>query len=239
MASNPVSLYDRLMAVKPDGLSRNAWATGAGLNRNVFNDILRRGAADRDTIERLLAHIGLTEAQFEGSTPTVRSEVRPADIDALHEPARMYRPDERPPAPLPLVGTAHGGEYGDLDADIELTELHMSEVVEFLPRPRALANDDKAYAVTIVGDSMAPRFKPGERVAVSPRAPIAIGDDVIIQLRGADGNGEDDRVKMVLIKELVRRTADHVELLQHRPERVFRVDRRRVAAMHKVSGNFF
>lgn len=81
---------------------------------------------------------------------------------------------------------------------------------------------------------MVPRFKPGERVGVSPRAQVDIGDDVIVQLR----NGEDDRVRLVLIKELVRRNASYVELRQYNPPVTFRVDRAEIVSMHKVKGHF-
>lgn len=85
---------------------------------------------------------------------------------------------------------------------------------------------------------MRPRFRPGERVGVSPRTPVSIGDDVIVQLRGSDGvDGE--LVKTVLIKELVRRGSTHVELKQYNPEMTFKVEVKRIAAMHLVRANFF
>jgi phage repressor protein C with HTH and peptisase S24 domain len=80
---------------------------------------------------------------------------------------------------VPLLGTAYGGDWED---EIELTELHLSEVLDNLARPPSLANDDEAYAIEIIGDSMFPRFKPGERAFVSPKAAVRPGDDVIVQL---------------------------------------------------------
>jgi phage repressor protein C with HTH and peptisase S24 domain len=41
---------------------------------------------------------------------------------------------------------------------------------------------------------------------------------------------------MVLVKELVRRGAQYVELKQFNPELTFRVPAERVAAIHRVSG---
>jgi phage repressor protein C with HTH and peptisase S24 domain len=84
---------------------------------------------------------------------------------------------------------------------------------------------------------MSPRFEPGQRVAVSPREPVSIGDDVIVQLRGAEG--DDERVKMVLVKRLVRRTPSFIELRQFNPDTTFRVEAKRVAALHKVKGALF
>jgi phage repressor protein C with HTH and peptisase S24 domain len=138
---------------------------------------------------------------------------------------------------MPLLGTALGADDDSLEEDIELTELHLGDVLDYVTRPASLVDDKQAYALTIVGNSMMPRFKPGERVAVSPKAPVSIGDDVIVQLRGEEDDAE--KIKMVLIKELVRRTAGYVELRQYNPEMTFRIEAKRVAAMHKVRSNFF
>jgi phage repressor protein C with HTH and peptisase S24 domain len=137
--------------------------------------------------------------------------------------------------PVPLVGSAVGGTYDGLDEHVELTELHLGEVLEYLARPPQLAGDSDAYAVTVVGDSMAPRFEPGEHAFVSPRSSVSIGDDVIVQLTGS-GGAEAGRVTMVLIKRLVRRSAAYVELCQFNPPLTFRVPVERVAAIHRVRG---
>lgn len=235
MASAPAtSLYEALMAVKPDDLTPNAWAVRAGVNRNVFNDVRRRGTLKTDILQKLLGAVDVSFAQFDAGLHPVKTEVAGTGVSGAADVRREFFGEK--PAQMPLLGTATGGEYGDIDEDIELTELHLGEVLDYLAKPLSLARDKDAYALTIVGDSMAPRFKPGERVAVSPLASIAIGDDVIVQLRGMDG--EDERVKMVLIKELVRRSASTVTLRQHNPARDFTVARGRVVSMHKVQGHF-
>lgn len=228
------AVYRALLAVQPDGLTLSAWATRADLSRSIFQEIRRHGNPTTKTLEKLLGAINVSQAQFEAGLSPVRTEVESAGQLGLGEIRREYFGEE-PRAALPLYGSALGGEYGNVDEHIELTELHLNEVLEFLARPRSLSNDKEAYALTIVGDSMVPRYKPGERVAVSPRAGVAIGDDVIVQLRGEE---PDDRVVMVLIKELVRRTSDHVELKQHNPATTFRIPLARVAAMHKVKGHY-
>jgi hypothetical protein len=161
-----------------------------------------------------------------------------------------FRPAEgiRTPRDLPLLGTALGGHVPDLegldDDSADLIELDLGEVIDHLERPAAIASDRDAYALTILGDSMAPRFEPGERILVSPRAPVGIGDDVVVQLRGREG--EDERVKLVLVKRLVRRSPSFVELRQFNPEVTFRVPVARLALdsmnrhrIHKVVGSVF
>jgi phage repressor protein C with HTH and peptisase S24 domain len=122
--------------------------------------------------------------------------------------------------------------------DVETTELRLSEVLDNLARPPSLAGDDEAYAVTVIGDSMAPRFEPGEIVFVSPKSTVSIGDDVIVQIRGRRGEQtlEGEKVTDVLIKRLVRRSASFVELRQFNPEKIFRVPADRVSRIHRVRG---
>jgi SOS-response transcriptional repressor LexA len=139
---------------------------------------------------------------------------------------------------IPVLGSAMGIESFDPERDIELTEVDMTEVLDHVRRPTSLSGDSNAYAVTVVGDSMWPRFRPGRRVIVSPRSPISIGDDVIVQLKGRGGEDQ-DRVALVLIKELVRRSATFIELRQFNPDTTFRVEADRIASVHRVIGEVY
>jgi hypothetical protein len=162
-------LYARLMAIKPEGLSLNAWTLKAGVSRVFFNDVRKRGNARHDSLVKILDAAGVSLAQFE-TGGTVRTEVR-------RSPVADFRPAEGARRDLPLLGTALGGEMPDLEGldedSADLIELDLGEVIDHLERPAAIANDRDAYALTILGDSMAPRFEPGERILVSPRAPSA------------------------------------------------------------------
>ncbi|WP_242095465.1 S24 family peptidase [Sphingomonas sp. CROZ-RG-20F-R02-07] len=225
-------VYAALMRIKPASLTLGGWAAAAGKPRNIFNDLRRHGNPKRDTLEALLAAIGWTHARFEAEAGLypVQTEVRGADAVGVTELNRMVF-GEQALAPLPLYGSAEGG---DLDHSFALTELDLSEVLDYLRRPAALADDQASYALTIVGNSMSPRFKPGERVGVSPAAKIEIGDDVIVQLRSRDS----DRVQRVLIKELVRRNGSSIVLHQHNPPQELRIAKSDILAMHKVKGHF-
>ena len=59
-------LYDRLMEMKPEGLLEGDWATAAGVNRGFFSDLKKPtgGAPRADTLRKILAHIGATEADL-------------------------------------------------------------------------------------------------------------------------------------------------------------------------------
>jgi len=229
-------LYLDLMRFKPGGLTPNGWAVKAGLSRSVWADMRRHGNPSRRTLAKLLAVAGSSLAEFEALQIGEESRLgvataRPTGLSDARAPT--WRPG--PTQPVPSISTEMGGAWGDDGRHIEMTEIDATKVVEQLRRPDSLAGDSEAYAVTVVGDSMWPRFRPGRRVLVSPRAPVAIGDDVVVQLRGA---GERGAVR-VLIKELVRRNAGFLELRQFNPDVSFQVGASEIAAVHKVVGEVF
>ena len=235
MVDEESAVYRDLMRLKPDGWTANAWAVQAGVSRTVWSDMRRHGNPSRRTLEKLLRAAGSSLAEFEAlrigdapRPPAIRGALGLADARGSG-----WRGAALPS--LPLVASAIAGEWGAPDDEIELTELRLDEILDQFPRPASLAGDSGAYAVTIVGDSMWPRFRPGRRIAVSPKAPVAIGDDVIVVLAGGEPTG---RAK-ALIKELVRRTAGHVELRQFNPAVTFRVAAGEIASVHKVMGELF
>ena len=232
MTDDGPPMYQALMRIMPSHLTKNAWTATAGVNRSFFTDLKRGNTPKRDTLEKLLTAIGLTVTAFEAQSGLypVKTEVIGAGAVGRDEMTRLAF-GEKPLPALPLYGSAQGAE---MDEDFETTEVDLNDVLDYLQRPVSLANDRDSYALTIVGSSMAPRFKQGERVGVSPQALVEIGDDVIVQLRGENSN----RVRRVLIKELVRRGADHVILAQHTPAREIRIEKRDILAMHKVKGHF-
>jgi phage repressor protein C with HTH and peptisase S24 domain len=223
-------VYRDLMRFKPEGLSPNAWAVKAGVNRTVWADMRRHGNPSRKTLEKLLVAAGSSLAEFEalriggsGANGAVLAG------DGVGESRRRaWTPQSLPP--LPLRECALAGEWGESGSGIEMMEVRSIEL-DRLPRPQSLAGDSDAYAITMVGDSMWPRFRPGRRVAVSPHAPVAIGDDVLVRLRGGVEPGQ-----LVLIKELVRRSAAFLELRQFNPATTFRVDANEIEAIQKVAG---
>lgn len=228
------AVYSALMALKPADLSLNQWAVAAGTSRSIFTEIRRHGNPTSGTLAKLLDAINVPRGEFDRRTGTVLTEVAGSGIDPSDLNRRLTLERAKH---VPLVGSAMGGEWDGIEEAVELTELHLSDVLDHLARPPSLATDPDAYAVSIVGDSMAPRFEPGERAYVSVRAPLSIGDDVIVQLKR--GEGEDDeaeRVALVLIKRLKRRSAGFVELEQFNPATTFRVETRKIAAIHRVVG---
>lgn len=224
-------IYEDLMRFKPEGMSPNAWAMNAGVSRTVWADMRRHGNPSRRTLEKLLTAAGSSLAEFEALRIGGGSLSRQEAAHGVADRPSGWGAAQLPP--LPLLATAMGGAWGDADPEIELMDLWPARIVNRLARPASLASDGGSYAITIVGDSMWPRFRPGRRVAVSPTAPIAVGDDVLVKLKS--DAAEQGKIP-VLVKELVRRAGSKVELRQFNPPLTFQVEAGDIAAMEKVVG---
>lgn len=223
------------------GLSDREASLRAVGKPDLLRDMRRRQGLPRgDRLAALAQVLGTTtDWLIRGGAETEAERRAAAAVDQVRSEVAAAEPAPGGPLPpLPLLGSAIGGNYDELDAAmVDMIELQLGEVLDYLARPPSLASDRDAYALTVLSDSMFPRFGPGERIAVSPRSPISVGDDVIVQLRGREG--DEDRVKLVLVKRLVRRSAAFVELCQFNPDSTFRVPTERVAALHKVKGVMF
>jgi SOS-response transcriptional repressor LexA len=226
-AGDASQIYRDLMRFKPDGLTPNGWAMKAGVSRTVWSDMRRHGNPARRTLEKLLTAAGSSLAEFEAFRISDRPKPNSTLVGLADRGASPWGGAE--PVPLPVLASAIAGEWA---ANVELTELRPGEIIDRIARPVSLARDPSAYAFTIVGNSMWPRFRPGRRLAVSPQAPVAIGDDVIVKV----GDEASAASVSILIGELVRRNASGVELRRFNPDATFHVDAAEVRAVEKVLG---
>jgi SOS-response transcriptional repressor LexA len=214
------------MRFKPEGLTPNAWAVSAGVSRTVWADMRRHGNPSRKTLEKLLSAIGSSVAEFEALRlgPDPRQFSNDSSAAALGDTRRSWTPAHLPP--LPLIGSTLAGEWRQPGSQVELIELRTSEIIDRLLRPASLGADPDAFALTILGNSMWPRFQRGSRVAVSPRSPVAISDDVLVRLRAGHA----------LILRLIDRTAKSYELRQFNPNQTIELDADEVEAVQRIAG---
>lgn len=220
MAKDGTELLDELMRFKPDGLTPNAWAVRAGVGRTIWADLRRHGNPSRRTLSKLLEAAGSSLAEFEALRVGGGKAVEAAA--ALAEQRRVW--GDAPLASLPLLATRVCGMWGNV-ADIPRLVLDRSEAIERLSRPPSLAADPRAYAVTVVTESMWPRFRKGRRLAISPAACVVPGDDVLLCLGG-----------YALIGELRSRDRATLGLRQYNPDTEFEVAAAEIDAIHKVVG---
>lgn len=230
-------IYRDLMRFKPEHLTLNAWAVQAGVSRAVWADMRRHGNPSRRTLEKLLTAIGSSLAEFEalrlGHEPVAWESAGRLDEGR----AQSWVPPQ--PAPLSLLRTTLAGEWGEPGSGIDLMQIWPSDVVERLPRPPSLAGDAQAYAITIVGEAMWPRFKPGRRIAIAPRSSVAIGDDVLVRFKSPGETREIGGAGPALMANLVGRTNAHLKLAQFNPNSTFQIDAAEVESIQKIAGELF
>ncbi len=80
---------------------------------------------------------------------------------------------------IPVIAEGHATPQPNLFWSTDGTLL--SEVEDRISRPSGIS-DPFAYAIRVIGDSMLPRFKPGERLIAAPRQPVQDGDEVYVEL---------------------------------------------------------
>src|SRR5437868_2095851 len=147
------------MRFKPDGLSPNAWAVKAGVSRTVWADMRRHGNPSRRTLEKLLTAASSSLAEFEALRLGRQTSASSAVAGSLEDKKAWDWNPARLPT-LPLLATGLAGEWREAGSGVELTQVRWDQVIDRLARPPSLAADRNAYALTVVGDSMWPRFKP-------------------------------------------------------------------------------
>jgi phage repressor protein C with HTH and peptisase S24 domain len=207
----------------------------------------RMKLSGRSSVQRLFAEdvdeLGPVDAlrladAFEGlgTPPIQREEITSLSRFALAE----VRPNDAPPPrymqlprDVPVYGTAMGTyKTGGEGPEIEQTLVGQADVIDHFTRPPGYASKTGLYGLYVAGPSMEPRWESGDPLYVDPKRPPAIGDDVVVYLM--QPSGEDNELEAVLLKRLARQSPTFVELEQFNPALTFRVERRRIKAIHRV-----
>jgi hypothetical protein len=160
----------------------------------------------------------------------------PADI-AESEGLAITRGDVfKMPKDLPAFATEvwwHSAMNSD-DSDaviLEENEVTYSKIIRLFRRPNNLQFSDKAYVHYVQGSAMEPKFEEGEAVLLDPRRPIKARDYVFVML------SRDTRKPNScsgILRRLVRRTAEFVELEQFTPPATFRIPNEDVSEIYSV-----
>ena len=177
------------------GLSRSALARRAGLDPTAFNLSKRTapsGKARWPSTESLAKVCESLDVSFEEFGHIARH--RRTRITTVH-----------------VIGAAQAGSSGFFGD----SGFPCGTGWEEIPLPGADTSrvDENTYALEIQGESMAPAYRPGDKIIVSPNTPARRGDRVVVKTR----EGE------VMAKELGRATAEEVELISLNPEFPLRV----------------
>ncbi len=166
------------------GLTPSGLAKRAGLDPTAFNPSKRKGRDGRprwpstESVARALDAVG---AGFD-------------DLAAIIEGKRG--------ATAPLIGFAQAGADGFFDD----SGFPLGEGWEQVRFPGL--GSEPVYALEIMGNSMEPVYREGDRIIVSPSDPIRRGDRVV--LKTLDGE--------VMAKAIGRRSDTQIELLSFNPD---------------------
>lgn len=191
------------------------------------DDLAERMGTSQQTIQRLEKGTrGFSEKWVRAACDALG--VAASDIVGVGEqgtavPFNLDRsPTERLRRDLPIYGTALGAPRMVAGEAIEQTTLNQGEVIDYVRRPSVLNHRTDVYGLYVVGSSMSPAYTEGATVFAETKRPPMIGDDVIVYLRQEDEYG-DVRARCVLIKRLVKRSSDYLELEQFNPALTFRI----------------
>ncbi len=122
---------------------------------------------------------------------------------------------------IPLYGQAVAGRDGEF-------VLNGNELDRILAPP-SLTPIRGAYAVTVSGDSMEPRYFDGETVFVDPERRVKRGDFVVAQVQAKE-NGP----LLGYVKRFVRHNDDELVLTQYHPEKELRFPHSSVVSVHYI-----
>jgi phage repressor protein C with HTH and peptisase S24 domain len=168
------------------GLTPSGLARKAGLDPTTFNRSKRETASGRqrwpstESIAKVLHATGASLDDFL------------ALVSAKSGAARRRRP---------LIGFGEAGAEGLFD-DAGFAVGGGWDEIDLLADA-----DEHAYALEISGDSMAPLYRDGDVVIVSPAAPVRRGDRVVVRTVAGE----------MMAKELKRQTARAIELRSINP----------------------
>ena len=167
------------------GLSPSGLARLAGLDPTTFNKS-KRGAGAKlrwPSTESLAKILAATGSSLEDLVGLV--------CEGASAKTRM----------VPLIGMAQAGSPGYFD-DAGFPVGYGWEDIPFPENP-----DPHCYALEISGDSMAPVYRDGDRILVSPSGSVRRGDRVVVKTQGGE----------VMAKAVGRMTAQRIELKSFNP----------------------
>lgn len=122
---------------------------------------------------------------------------------------------------IPVYGQAVGGVDGEF--------LMNGNILYEVMAPPVLSHISGAYAVSISGESMSPRYEDGEVAFVDPRRRVKKGDYVIAQIRL-----EEHGPPLAYVKKFIRHNSIELVLEQFNPAKELRFPASAVHSVHFI-----
>lgn len=177
------------------GYSPSGLAKQSGLDATSFNKSKRISPDGKprwpstESISRILLATGATMSDF---------------LSLIDSEDGIERTSPRPLNAIPVIGLAQAGRKGYFDED----GLPTGEEWDEVRFPEFDTNSGRhIYALEVSGDSMAPLYRKGDILVISPNAPLRRGDRIVV--RTLEGE--------VMVKELQRKTSKRFDLKSLNP----------------------
>jgi phage repressor protein C with HTH and peptisase S24 domain len=190
-----------------------------GRNHAYLQQFIKRGIPRNlpEQLRPLLAsELGVDESQLRGAglQPGKKAEVTPANARVIG--------NTRIDKTIPVYGHAVGGKDGSF-------VLNGNKAADILAPP-SLINVPDAYAVYVVGNSMADRYYAGEVVFVNPKLPVRRDDFVVVQI-AATVEGDPP---LAYVKRFISMDDRRLRLAQLSPRKTLEFPRQRVVSVHRI-----
>lgn len=145
----------------------------------------------------------------------------PSEIVRRKRRGRKAAIPDKSQAELPIYGWAAGSAAG--------VETVAPDPVDYISCPPSLLGVDGAYALRTRGESMAPRYFPGEILFVHPHKTLRSGDHVVIQTQRFEGSGTE-----TWVKRFDSQDAENIYASQYNPQAKIVFRKTQVAYIHRV-----
>lgn len=219
------------------GISQAAIARELNVTPQAINNLFNGRAASSEYWREIASMLQIPEGEMRslmieaGRDPLKSTKLPRIDLVAhMERSAKEADGDStdheiknhKPMAMIPYLGQVAGGDEGEF--------IMNGKAIDYAERPPVLASVPDAYAVYVSGESMVPRYRPGETVFVHPGRPARRGDDVVVQVRASG----DDGVPHGFIKEYVSQTGSKLILRQYNPEKQIEIPAEDVVSIHLI-----
>lgn len=210
-------------------ISQSALADAVGTSQP---QIKRLEGGDRkltkEWAERLSPHLGVApEALLFGLPDGVESIKVNSPTDAAQQEIELPNAVIRAKVEglgrkIPVYGQAVGGVDGEF--------LMNGTVLYEVMAPPVISHISGAYAVSVSGESMVPRYEDGEICFVDPKRRVKKGDYVIAQIRQ-----EEHGPLLAYVKRFIRQNSIELVLEQFNPPKELRFAGNTVVSVHYIA----
>lgn len=218
-----MDIHDRLKTARTDAGYESASEAARALGINVATYVHHENGTRGFNIEAATKYSRRFGVALEWLlTGRGTNKTSAGVVDTTQPNATIQKIEEFPQILIPVFGQAVAGIDGEfvLNGDI------LFEVLA----PPGLSKVKNAYAVTVSGDSMSPRYEDGEIAFVDPTRRVSKGDYVVAQIAKDEG-----QPPLAFIKRFLKHNQSELVLEQLNPAKTLQFPHDKVVAVHYIA----